>query len=64
MSSLSFTDPSQLNLKRVALTTTSTTETYTYTSKNGDTLLVIVITYTDSTKATIDHIDRTVPTAV
>lgn len=61
---LHFLDPSQINFKRATLTQASTTDTWTFTNKDGGVLLTIVITYTDSTKATIAYVDRTVPAAV
>lgn len=43
------------------LTQTSTTDTHNFYDSNGGTLVArLVITYTDSTKETIDSIERTV----
>jgi hypothetical protein len=43
----------------VGLTQTSTTDTWTYKmgGSAGTTLATVTITYTDTTKATIDHVD-------
>jgi hypothetical protein len=47
----------------VALTQTTTTDTYTFKSgfsgAGGSTVAILVITYTDATKATIANVNRT-----
>ena len=47
-------------IRYAALTQASTTDTWTFkTAAAGSTVAVIVITYTDSTKATISNVERT-----
>ena len=47
-------------IRYASLTQASTTDTWTFkTAAAGTTVAVIVITYTDSTKATISNIERT-----
>lgn len=47
-------------IRYAALTQAATTDTWTFkTASAGSTVAVIVITYTDSTKATISTVERT-----
>ena len=47
-------------IRYATLTQASTTDTWTFkTASAGSTVAVIVITYTDSTKATISNVERT-----
>jgi hypothetical protein len=62
---LLLTDPAQIQADYIAVTyPTGTTETYTYMvgGSSGRTVLVLTITYTDSTKASISSVARTQPT--